>query len=103
MEACVQVLVKDHNVTIVAECPKLIAANEVDSEYHTCTHSLPPLFHFHSSPSHLHTELSLMFGLMDRIPGGVEPMLQNLESYIKQSGLDDMRSCAEIITTVRNT
>ena len=27
-------------------------------------------------------------------------MLQNLESYIKQSGLDDMRSCAEIITTV---
>ena len=44
-----------------------------------------------------------MFGLMDRIPGGVDPMLQNLESYIKQSGLDDMRSCAEIITTVRNT
>ena len=66
---------------------------------HTHTHTFISS-HLHSSPSHLLTELSLMFGLMDRIPGGVEPMLQNLESYIKQSGLDDMRSCAEIITTV---
>ena len=46
------------------------------------------------------TELSLMFGLMDRIPGGVEPMLADLESYIVQNGLDDMKACADIITTV---
>lgn len=45
-------------------------------------------------------ELSLMFGLMDRIPNGVEPMLSDLESYITQSGVDDMKASAEIITTV---
>lgn len=32
MDACVTVLVKDHAVTIVAECPKLIAANKVESK-----------------------------------------------------------------------
>ena len=32
MEACVEVLVKEHNEVIVAECPKLIAANQVESE-----------------------------------------------------------------------
>ncbi len=42
-----------------------------------------------------------MFGLLDRIPNGVEPMLTDIESYIKQSGVDDMKACAEIITTVR--
>lgn len=42
-----------------------------------------------------------MFGLMDRITGGVDPMLRDLESYIIQNGLDDMRACADIITTVR--
>jgi cullin-5 len=41
-----------------------------------------------------------MFGLMDRIPGGVEPMLADLESYIVQNGLDDMKACTDIITTV---
>jgi len=76
MEACVQVLVKDHSSTIVAECPRLISSNEVE-------------------------KLSLMFGLMDRITGGVDPMLRDLESYIIQNGLDDMRACADIITTVR--
>ena len=45
-------------------------------------------------------ELSLMFNLLDRIDKGVEPMLQHLESYIVQSGIDDMKSCAEIITSV---
>ena len=33
MDACVKVLVKDHSVTIVGECPRLIAANEVKSKY----------------------------------------------------------------------
>ena len=32
MDACVTVLVSDHAETIVAECPKLIAANQVDSK-----------------------------------------------------------------------
>ena len=32
MDACVTVLVKDHASTIVAECPKLIAANQVESK-----------------------------------------------------------------------
>lgn len=41
-----------------------------------------------------------MFGLMDRIPQGVDPMLADLESYITQNGIDDMKACAEIITTV---
>lgn len=45
-------------------------------------------------------ELSLMFGLMDRIPNGVEPMLLDLESYITQNGVDDMKASAEIITSV---
>ncbi|XP_064404658.1 cullin-5-like [Halichondria panicea] len=74
MDACVEVLVKDHCDVIVAECPKLIAAYQVE-------------------------KLSLMFGLMDRIPNGVEPMLTFLESYITQSGVDDMKASAEVITT----
>ena len=41
-----------------------------------------------------------MFSLLDRIPAGVEPMLQDLEDYIQQSGLDDMKGNADIITTV---
>ena len=32
MDAVVQVLVKDPNTAIVAECPKLITANEVESK-----------------------------------------------------------------------
>ncbi len=32
MDACVEVLVKDHSDVIVAECPKLIAAYQVESE-----------------------------------------------------------------------
>ena len=43
-----------------------------------------------------------MFGLMDRITKGVDPMLADLESYIVQNGIDDMKACAEIITTVRD-
>ena len=45
-------------------------------------------------------ELRLMFSLMNRIAGGVEPMLRDLEAYIVQSGLDDMKANADIITTV---
>ena len=51
---------------------------------------------FYPHPS----ELSLMFSLMDRIPSGVDPMLADLEVYIIHNGLDDMKACADIITTV---
>ena len=44
-----------------------------------------------------------MFGLMDRIDNGVEPMLADLEAYITQSGVDDMKASAEIITTVSHS
>lgn len=74
MDACVNVLVQDHNDTIVAECPKLIASGEVE-------------------------KLSLMFSLLDRITSGVEPMLTDIEEYIFDSGIADMKACVEIITT----
>ena len=48
----------------------------------------------------LYTELLLMFQLMDRVRGGVDPMIANLESYIVTTGLDDMKACADTITSV---
>lgn len=47
------------------------------------------------------TELLLMFQLMDRVRNGVDPMIANLESYIVTTGLDDMKACADTITSVR--
>lgn len=47
------------------------------------------------------TELLLMFQLMDRVRNGVDPMIANLESYIITTGLDDMKACADTITSVR--
>ena len=41
-----------------------------------------------------------MFSLMDRVPDGITPMLQDLEDHIASQGLDDMKSSAEQITTV---
>ena len=46
------------------------------------------------------TELLLMFQLMDRVRGGVDPMIANLESYIFTTGLDDMKASADTITSV---
>lgn len=43
-----------------------------------------------------------MFNLLDRIPNGVEPMLTDIEAYIKHSGVDDMKACADVITTVKH-
>ena len=45
-------------------------------------------------------ELRLMFSLMDRVPDGIQPMLQDLENHIVNQGLADMMSAAETITTV---
>ena len=43
-----------------------------------------------------------MFQLMDRVRGGVDPMIANLESYIVTTGLDDMKASADTITSVRD-
>ena len=45
-------------------------------------------------------ELLLMFQLMDRVQGGVDPMIANLESYIVTTGLADMKASADSITSV---
>lgn len=42
-----------------------------------------------------------MFSLMDKVPGGTEPMLKDLEEHIVNAGLADMVAAAETITTVR--
>ena len=41
-----------------------------------------------------------MFKLMNRISGGISPMLQYLETHIVSTGLADMRAHADTITTV---
>ena len=42
----------------------------------------------------------MMFLLIDRVPGAVSSILNSLEEFIYQAGLDDMRQCADTITTV---
>ena len=44
-----------------------------------------------------------MFDLMERVPNGVQPMLdlEYLEAHIISTGLADMKARAETITTVR--
>ncbi|KAL3243637.1 hypothetical protein MRX96_020226 [Rhipicephalus microplus] len=44
------------------------------------------------------TECCLMFGLMDRVPDGVLPMLHDLEQHVLSQGLADMLASADIIT-----
>ncbi|XP_029213949.1 cullin-5-like [Acropora muricata] len=73
-DCCVNVLVGNFKETILAECPGMIAANETE-------------------------KLLLMFQLMDRVRGGVDPMIANLESYIVTTGLDDMKASADTITS----
>lgn len=72
-ECCVKVLISDHLPTLLAECRPLIEAGETE-------------------------RLNLMFRLLDRVSGGVDPMLQDLENHIFQAGLADMTSSADIIT-----
>ncbi|XP_065907463.1 cullin-5-like [Dysidea avara] len=75
MKECVDTLVKGYTTRIVAEAPSLIQNNEVP-------------------------KLRLMYRLLNRLgQEGLEPLLQHLESFIKQSGLDDMKACVEIIVT----
>lgn len=45
-------------------------------------------------------ELQLMFKLMDRVPEGIQPMLDALEEHIVSAGLADMVAAADTITQV---
>jgi len=73
-ETCVKVLVTAFKETILAECPIMIKNNET-------------------------TKLNMMFGLMDRVPEGILPMLEALEEHIKSDGLADMVAAREIVST----
>lgn len=79
-KCCVSVLIEDHLSTLLGECPALINGGETD-------------------------RLKLMFRLLDRVPvdsegvnNGVGPMLINLEKHIVETGLDDMKTAADVIT-----
>lgn len=72
-QCCVNVLIGDHLTTLLAECAPLIKAGETE-------------------------RLNLMFRLLDRVQGGVEPMLRDLENHIVSAGLADMLSAADVIT-----
>lgn len=48
----------------------------------------------------LYLELQLMFRLIDRVQGGIDPMLTYLEEHITNTGLADMIAAANIITQV---
>lgn len=79
-KCCVAVLIEDHLTTLLSECPALINAGETE-------------------------RLQLMFRLLDRVPinadgvdVGIGPMLKNLEKHIIETGLDDMKAAADVIT-----
>ncbi|KAH7947879.1 hypothetical protein HPB52_016457 [Rhipicephalus sanguineus] len=67
------VLVTAFREPILAECPGMIRAGET-------------------------LKLQLMFGLVDRVPDGVLPMLHDLEQHVLSQGLADMLASADIIT-----
>ncbi|CAG0916597.1 unnamed protein product [Notodromas monacha] len=72
MKCCVDVLVTAFRDVILAECPRMIRANETE-------------------------KLGVMFRLLDRIPDNVEPMLQYLEGHIVMRGLAEMAASAATI------
>jgi len=41
-----------------------------------------------------------MFRLMNRVPDGVAPMLEDLKEHIKSAGLAAMHASADVITVV---
>lgn len=77
-ECCVGVLVTAFKEPLLAECPGMIRAGETQ-------------------------RLQLLFGLLDRVPDGVAPMLRDLEHHILSQGLADMLASADIITQVRRS
>ena len=72
MDVSVQVFVAPFKDLMLAEAAKMIRDNET-------------------------TKLALMFDLVDRIPGGIDPILKDLETNIINQGLADMVFSAETI------
>lgn len=52
----------------------------------------------HKKPIASLTELKLMFKLMNRVPDGIQPMLDAMEEHIVSAGLADMVAAADTIT-----
>lgn len=73
IQCCVKVLVGNPLSILLAECAPLIKAGETE-------------------------RLNLMFRLLERVPDGVQPMLQELENHIVSAGLADMVAAADVIT-----
>lgn len=93
------VLVTTFKNTVLAECPQMIKNNDTESMYDVSTLWWRLLFTLLSSTISF-SELQLMFRLIDRVPGGIEPMLSYLETHITNTGLADMIAAANIITQV---
>ncbi|RCN49243.1 cullin family protein [Ancylostoma caninum] len=74
VESCVQVLVVEFEDQILAECPSLIAKNDVE-------------------------KLRMMYRLIKRTPSGIEVVLKAVDNHIRSEGLDDMKENAMTITT----
>lgn len=72
VRSCVNVLVNNFKSAIIAECPEMIRNNDTEN-------------------------LHLMYKLLDRIPDGVDSMIDYLEEYIVTVGLRDMMAVANII------
>ena len=74
MGVCVQVFVASFKDLMLAQAAEMIRDNETE-------------------------KLALMFGLVDRITSSIDPILQNLETHIKEQGLADMKFSAETIVS----
>ncbi|VDM56359.1 unnamed protein product [Angiostrongylus costaricensis] len=74
VESCVQVLVVEFEDQILAECPSLIARNDVE-------------------------KLRMMYRLIKWTPSGIEVVLKAVDNHIRGEGLDDMKENASTITT----
>ena len=74
MDIYVQVFVASFKELMLAEAAQMISDNETE-------------------------KLALMFGLVDRIPGAIDPVLQDLETHIINQGLTDMKFSAETIVS----
>ena len=72
MDVCVQVFVASFKDLMLAEVAQMIRDNEAE-------------------------QLALMFGLVDRIPDGINPVLRDLETHIFKQGLADMEITSETI------
>ena len=74
MQVCTNVFVTPFKDQMLAEAAQMIRDNETE-------------------------KLTLMFGLVDRIEGGIDPMRQNLETHIIKQGLADMLYSVETIVS----